>query len=137
MPAEGGESVQLTRTGPREGFFSPDGKLIYYLYLNQEGIWSVPADGGPETQVIEKGSLTTGWALTPSGIYFLDDAADSRAAIIFYDFAGRRLRQVATLPNKWKVPPVETFAVSPDGAWLIIAQQDQINSDLMLVENLR
>lgn len=137
MPAEGGELVQLTRTGPREGFFSPDGKLIYFLYLDQGGIWSVPVDGGPETKVIEKGWLVTGWTMTPSGIYFLDDAADSRAAIIFYDFAGRRLRQVATLPNKWKVPPVETFAVSPDGAWLIIAQQDQINSDLMLVENLR
>jgi Tol biopolymer transport system component/predicted Ser/Thr protein kinase len=137
MPAEGGEPVQLTHTGPREGFFSPDGKLIYFLYLNQEGIWSVPVDGGPETKVIEKGWLVTGWTMTPSGIYLLDAAADPRPAILFYDFAGLKLRQVATLPNKCKVPPVETFAVSRDGTWLIIAQQDQINSDLMLVENLR
>jgi eukaryotic-like serine/threonine-protein kinase len=136
MPAEGGEPVQLTRTGPREGFFSPDGKLIYFLYLYQEGIWSIPADGGPETKVIDKGSLNS-WTITPLGIYFLDNAADPRPAILFYDFASRRLRQVATLPYEQNIRPVQNIAVSRDGAWLIFSQQDQINSDLILVENLR
>ena len=138
MPAEGGEPVQVTRSGPREGFFSPDGKLIYFLYLEKEGIWSVPVDGGPERNVIEKGSITAGWAMTPSGLYYLDDSAASRAAIVCYDFAGRGLRQVATLPYERNVRPlIQTIAVSRDGEWLIFVRQDQINSDLMLVENLR
>ena len=47
----GGPPIRRT-TDPADEIlpcFSPDGKLIYFLYVNQEGMWSVPADGGPET----------------------------------------------------------------------------------------
>jgi len=34
-------------------------------------------------------------------------------------------------------PPCAGFAVSPDGGWLLYAQIDAGNSDIMLVENFR
>ena len=77
--------------------------------------------------------------MTPAGIYFLDDAGDPGFAVVFfYDLSDRRLRQTATFPYARNIRPlIQTIAVSRDGEWLVYSQQDQVNSDLVLVENFR
>ena len=52
-PAQGGQPVQLTRKGGREGFESEDGKFVYYVRgFGLAGLWKVPTElcppsGGP------------------------------------------------------------------------------------------
>jgi eukaryotic-like serine/threonine-protein kinase len=136
MPASGGPAVQLTHSGPREGYFSGDGKLVYFVHLGKRGVWSVPAEGGAESQVTASGSLDY-VAVTPRGIYFLDNSARPTPSIRLFDCTTRQTRQVAALPYPAGERPVQTLAISPDGTWAVYAQQDQINGDLVLVENFR
>jgi hypothetical protein len=62
--------------------------------------------------------------------------SSARAAINFFSFATRRVKQIGVLEkDPLQGPPGLT--VSPDGRWILFAQADQSISDIMLVENFR
>ena len=44
--------MQVTKGGGQEALESVDGKLLLYSKYQGPGIWSVPVEGGEETQVI-------------------------------------------------------------------------------------
>ncbi|MFB3829613.1 MAG: protein kinase, partial [Bryobacteraceae bacterium] len=136
MPAAGGPAVQLTHSGPREGYFSGDGKLVYFVQFGKRGVWSVPAEGGPESQVCGSGSLD-GFAVSRRGIYTLERSGEAAPSIDLFDFATRQTRKLVSLPHSGTKRPPQTLAVSPDGTWAVYAQEDQVSGDLMLVENFR
>ena len=132
-PADGGQAVQVTKQGGSRRFESPDGKTVHYQKAEGEvvALWKVPVEGGEETRVLEQiaewGWLT--WSLTTEGIYFVHA---STSAIEFFDFATHRIAQV-TKPEK----PIWSLAASPDGRSILLAQEDQATSKIMLVENFR
>lgn len=68
MPADGGEAVQLTRSGgcwPRESW---DGRFVYYpKTMGSSALWRVPADGGEETDVFAGPIWPWRWTLGRSG----------------------------------------------------------------------
>jgi Tol biopolymer transport system component len=136
MPAGGGPAVQLTHSGPREGFFSSGGNSVYFTFLDKLGVWSVPAGGGTEVQVTGVGGIDH-IAVTRRGIYVLDRYAKPTPAIRHFDFATRQLRQIVALPYPTAERDVLSIAVSPDGAWAVYGQEDSRSADLMLVENFR
>jgi hypothetical protein len=136
MPAEGGQAVQVTKQGGFAAFESLDGKTLYYAKgRDVPGLWKVPVAGGEETLVLEQ--LAVGlwgyWGLTAEGIYFYDA---STKAIEFFSFATHKVTQIAK-PGKDPVRFNAGLAVSPDGRWILYAQVDQSNSNIMLVENFR
>ena len=136
MPAEGGQAVQVTKQGGFAAFESLDGKTLYYAKgRDVPGLWKVPVAGGEETLVLEQ--LAVGlwgyWGLTAEGIYFYDA---STKAIEFFSFATHKVTQIAK-PAKDPVRFNTGLAVSPDGRWILYAQVDQSNSNIMLVENFR
>jgi len=138
VPAEGGHEVQVTKKHGFAALESPDGKTLFYDknmgppdFLVNGGLWKVPVEGGEETLVFRE--LYAGesglWDLTGEGIYF--NHAD---AIKFYNFATRRITQVA----KPELPkPPRGLAVSPDGRWILLTQMDIQTSHIMLIENFR
>jgi len=133
MPAEGGQAVQVTRKGGLTAFESPDSKFIYYTKGEDvPGLWKVPVEGGEETPVLEP--LAAGdwdnWGVTAEGIYFYNR---STKAIEFFNFATHKITQIAK-PEK---AGNGGLAVSPDGRWILFAQEDQRTSKIMLVENFR
>lgn len=138
-PAEGGLAVQVTRKGGFEGFESPDGKFFYYAKgRGVPGIWKVPVEGGEEALIPE---LSTAgywryWEVTDRGIYFVPQEVLPHPAIKFFDFATRRVSHVYT-PEKPPFTGPGGLAISPDGRWILYASVDQVNSDIMLLENLR
>ena len=72
--------------------------------------------------------------LVDDGIYYLDYPAKEHAAIMFFNFATRKVTEVISLGNvaiSW-----EGFAVSPDGQTALYAVTDQSGKDIMLVDNL-
>jgi Tol biopolymer transport system component len=138
VPARGGPAVQLTSQGGFAAFESPDGRSVYYAKgLDVAGIWKVPVNGGEEAPVLEfpKAGYWGYWAIVDTGIYYVDTTA-SPHALEFFDFATRRTRRLASLEQA--VEPLEPgLAISPGGRSVLYVQQDQRNSDIVLVENFR
>ena len=137
VPAEGGKAVQVTKQGGGVAFESPDGRYVYYVKDSAPGIWRVPVDGGEEIQVFDsfKSELFSDWAVVSDGIYFINPDAKDGVAIEFFNFATRRVKQVAALG---KIAILEFgIAVSPDRRQILYAQNDNPGGDIMLVENFR
>lgn len=137
IPAHGGTATPVTRLGGFSPFESPDGRFVYYAKGSASaGVWRVPVDGGEE--VLVTGSLKPGlwgyWALGGAGLYYVDSV--SPPVLKFLRFPNGSESRIATLP-KPPISGVPGLAVSPDGFWILYAQIDQRNSDLMLVENFR
>ena len=135
-PPEGGEAVQITQQGGREGFESFDGKTIYYTKgFGIPGIWKVAITGGEEIRVLDE-AFQGFWALVDRGIYFVNLKTTPHASIDFFNFGTGRTTQVATVEKELELA-YPSLAVSPDGRWLLYVQVDSLESDIMLAENFR
>ena len=139
MTPEGASPRQITRQGGFAALESPDGKFLYYaISRTAPGIWKVPVDGGEESLVIEDagGALSRYFDVLSNGICYIPEKPNPRPAILFYDFAARQTRLVATMDR----PALRIWpglAISPDERSMLITQVDTRVSDLMLVENFR
>ena len=128
----------MTKNGGFAPLESPDGQFVYYAKFEDPGIWKVSVQGGEETLVLDRlqPGLWGYWAVSEQGIYFLNAEAKPRPAIEFYRFATRQVTRVF-VPEKDPVYWNPGLALSPDGRWILYAQVDQTQSDIMLVENFR
>ena len=113
---------------------SPDGKTLFFTKTSTNNrttsLWRMPSAGGDETQVVPE-LFRYNYALTADGVYY--STVSTPAAIEFLDFASGKKTTIHTLAK-----PVDLgLAVSPDGRYLLFAQNDLSGSDLVLVENFR
>jgi hypothetical protein len=142
VPAEGGEPVQVTKEGGFLAFESLDGKYVYYTKDRDvqltPGIWQTPVEGGDETVVLDSFDAANwgNWAVVEEGIYFINCDAKRACAIEFFDFARRRVTQVAALGQD--VIFLNGLAVSPDRRQFLYTREDDTGGvDIWLVENFR
>jgi hypothetical protein len=75
--------------------------------------------------------VRTLWLVVPGGIYFVPQEA--RNSVHNFDFSTKKIRKIFDARNDFG----DALSVSPDGRWLLYAQQDEENTDIMLVENFR
>ena len=54
-PAAGGSAQRVTRNGGFEAAESRDGRFVYYVRRQSDGIWRVPVSGGEESRISDKG----------------------------------------------------------------------------------
>jgi len=123
---ETGNETQLTTQGGFNPFESFDGHTVYFSKFDEAGIWSVPSNGGKETLILEGRPqlLYWGhWALTRTGIYFLNADAEPRARIEFYDFATGRVSSVLFIDKDavWGQP---SLSATEDGMTIFYTQVD-------------
>jgi hypothetical protein len=71
------------------------------------------------------------WAVMPDGIYF--SPQDNPRSICFYDFATQHTREIFRADKDLG----EGISISPDGRYMLYSQEDENNSDIMLVNNFR
>src|SRR5262249_3289623 len=137
-PAQGGPARQVTTGGGREAHESPDGRFVYYHKRDTPGVWRVPAGGGEERLIVNRG-LQGHWAVADKGIYIFDPGPAALPTIQFFDFVTSHLKTLAELPRQG-IPPggfgLTALAASRDGRRLLYLRLDQIQSDLMMVENI-
>jgi hypothetical protein len=138
MPAEGGEAVQITRTG---GFFAQesfDGKFLYCLDRPPGGtsgvrtLVRIPVEGGAPVTILQAVQL---WSLTRKGIYYManENGADT---IHLLPLDGGNATTIGSLP--FRISAIAGgMAVSEDGRWLIATQLNRNDTDLMLIENFK
>ena len=131
----GGPPVQVTKNGGVFGSESADGRFLYYLKFESPGIWRMPLNGGEEIRVLDQpaGDDWWDWALTPSGIYFLDSSSGTHGGVKFFDFASGKTISISNLDR----PSSVGLAVSPDGKSLLYALAEPEESNIMLVKNFR
>ena len=138
VPVEGERAVQVTKHGGFAAFESRDGRSVYYAKgLNDRGLWRVSVNGGDEAPVLDFPDVGYWgyWAVAEKGIYFVN--TDARPyALEFFDAATRRVAHVASLakaPIGWD----SGLALSPDERAILYLQEDQVSSDIVLVENFQ
>jgi len=133
---QGGAAVQLTRHGGSGAVESPDGKALFFIKAlggNRSSLWRMPVGGGDEVQVLPM-IFRYNFAVTATGVYYdTPTLQDKPSSIEHMEFATGKVTTLHTLTK-----PVDLgLAVSPDGRYLLFAQNDFSGSDLMLVENFR
>lgn len=141
MPLDGGEqqAVQLTQEEAFEGWESPDGQYVYFAPgMNKPGRWRVPASGGAAEPVPELADVGRwrSWLVTKEGLWYIGQTDAAPFPIRLYDFTTRQAQTIALVekePLRWN----SGLAVSPDGKWLLYAQPEYKQSNIMLVENFR
>ncbi len=136
--ADGQQRKKLsTNWGDDDPEESPDGQSVFY---RREGaIWRVPAAGGAEEKVVapENDAHWPAYRPSASGLYYLEcDRDDRNVALRFYEFSGKKSRELARLPAA-DPTTVHAFDVSPDGRYLLYPAVDREQTSLVLMENFR
>ena len=134
--------VQLTHNGGFSTFESTDSRTLYYTKWDKPGIYSMPAQGGPETLVtIDHLGGWGAWAVVEDGLYFLrpvqkpGDTKQLLPSLAFYSLSSKTTKDVRILndtPN-----PGPSLAISPDRKTVLYTQPDQGGADIMIVDNFR
>jgi eukaryotic-like serine/threonine-protein kinase len=137
IPFAGGTARQVTQGDGGESLESADGKRLYYFRRDQnDGIWSMPVDGGLEEAVPELKAVkrTRAWTVREEGIYFYEEA-EGGPLVRFFNFATCRVSTVLAPERPAAGNP--GFDISPDGRQFLYTQVDHRTDGLMMIENFR
>ena len=131
-PVSGGSAVQVTWNHGGAAVESADGRYLYIVSTKVNGpLFRMPVAGGPEAEIAPKVVYWGSVSITAKGAYFLSDAATLELA----DAATGKIRTVAKA-DKYSFGGFGA-SVSPDDAYMVIAEAKTNGSDIMLVENFR
>jgi Tol biopolymer transport system component/predicted Ser/Thr protein kinase len=135
MNADGSHPVMITKDGGFGPLLSTNGEFIYYTRSPALAgdIWRAPAAGGEERKIAD-GLYRYSFAIAPEGIYFVSAPQFQKAsAIRFLEFSSEKITDVLTLHD----PADLGLGISPDYQRLYFAKVDQIDSDIMMVDNVK
>lgn len=136
IPRKGGNPVQVTKNGGEAAYESADGQWVYYSRFwtpEKNGLFRIPVKGGEEQPVIDKAIHRRAWVLTDNGIYYYLVNLGT-LGLYFCDLSGEKRTKIA----EFDLHTTDGyFDISPDGSWLLFAQREAPESDIMLIENFR
>ena len=137
IPGEGGEAVPVTSNGGMDPFESQDESFVYYAKVVDKGLYRMPVNGGEETRVLTLPGSSGHWHPAEEGVYYLDFDPETSETLLKMLPDGvtepRLIRRLEGPPSG----PSHPVSVAPDGTWLVYAQQDTSESDLMLIEGFQ
>lgn len=129
ITAQGDSLQQVTTDGGFAAAQAEDGTVFFMRYL-EDGLWHIPPGSTTPVRFLEQpAALDWGnWALTTTGLVFLERGpAEDR--LVHYD---RTTEVLAELGYVEAVPTREPgISVTPDGRFIIYAQQERVESDLV------
>jgi len=134
MGLDGTGRVQITQDGALEGVLSNDGRWIYYIKPEGQGVYRTAVTGGGEERVWTELSRAnrTNWTTDGSRIYFFA-RSDGNLRLMSYDIAEASLHPLVPVPGLGG----PGIAAAPDGKTVLYARTDDALTDLMLVEGFR
>ena len=135
VPPQGGQAVQVTRDGGEFARVAPGASELYFTrgaYGSHE-LWKMPITGGAATRLNVPPVYDWGFVVAGERLYFATAPEGGTYPIVSLDLRTGKTQEVARIAYS----PFAKFSVSPDAQWLAYDQQEQSDSDLMLVENFR
>jgi Tol biopolymer transport system component len=129
-----GRSIQVTSGGGVSAFESGDGKFVYYAKRGKTGLWRMPVEAGPPEERVSELGHPYFWGMSQEQPCFLDFLKE-QVTTSCLNLSTKRLSTVATFPNDGQIRPTgPSFAVSPDGRWILYSRIEREEADLMLVD---
>ena len=134
-PASGGDAVLLSKdvdgVRPQEAF---DGKTVYFAsheYNSTLKKTALSGQPGTESEVdgLPRVKNSTVWALSPDGIYFVP--AEAPRSVRYYDFTSKQIRPIFETDKDF----YSGLSVSSDGRWILYSLENDVDSDIMLVDH--
>jgi Tol biopolymer transport system component len=119
------QAARITDRGGISALESFDGSTLYYAKREFGGLWRRPLSGGAEVRVTD--ALHIGYwgafAVTESGIYFVDSEAAPRPTIFYYDIRTGRSKPVLAYDRMplWGNPALNA---SRDGRTILFTQAE-------------
>jgi len=142
VPVAGGAATRVTQHSGLRAQESADGRFLYYANDVPE-VWRRPLHAAAAEELITTFPVGThwggDWVVGGHGLYFLNEHVSGTATIDYLPFgaAGRVASiQVASLTAR-PARSVSVFSVARDESWMVWAQDDYRNSDIMMVEQRR
>jgi len=134
VAATGGTAVQITRNGGLCVYPSADGSRIYYTKQNADSaLWTMPAAGGPE-RIVLPSVVNRAFVILGEGVYYVPHADEhGRYAVHYLDLSTGATRPVFPIAGLANLG----LSVSPDRKYVLYAQVDAGDSDIMLVDGFR
>lgn len=125
------DSTQLIINGAIAALEADDGASLFFVKQNEPGLWHTQGDSA--IQVISSLLPTDkdNWSVVGRGIYFIRRDG-SQPVIAYYSLTTGRTTQIAVLDH---LPDDHSFTVSPDGLWFLYTQEENRESDILLLDD--
>ena len=135
-------AVQVTTGGGFNPIESPDGKYLYYVKdRDLGGLMRRPVGQlVTEESVLDSMKNYGWWTVGPDGIYFLereDERPNAKVHLKFLEIDSHRIIDLKTLPSPILRPCFAAITISPDKRHVIFEQNENWNSNIVLMENFR
>jgi hypothetical protein len=138
---DGANPVQVTRSGGFELRESSDGKWLLYTKSDRaQGLWRMPSAGGPEELLLN--NVTVGnWSPIIGGVLYAPGGLGSSPVgssvrtqtVARYDFETGQTKLLGRIDRSG----TGGTAASRDGRYFLWTRLERVDSDLLLVENVR
>lgn len=124
------DTLQVMEEPAIAGMEAPDGRSVFFVKPYAKGIWHYSAEVDSSTVLVDDVVPTdsNNWAVAGNGVYFIERSGPS---ISYFSLTTRRTTQIARLGD---LPNNHSFAPSPDGSWFLYSQEEDIKSDIVLLE---
>lgn len=135
LQATGGSPEPITSDDGMVGQESPDGKWLYFARGGENGIWRMPASGGEAVRILDQpaAGYWAYWAVSKSGIYFLDQK-ESTPAISIYDPVTKKISGFAKLN---RLPPLYSgLSLLQDGRDVLISDKHDAGSHISIAQGV-
>jgi Tol biopolymer transport system component/DNA-binding winged helix-turn-helix (wHTH) protein len=132
----GGPAARVTTFGAGGCVPSWDGSQLYVTSVARSNILAFPLAGGPAVPLTPLvGAIPATIAVAEGGIYFLvKDASRHFRKLMYYSIEKGTTELLLTLPVRANPPAI---SVSRDGSEMLLAEDEGMMSQVMLVENFR
>jgi Tol biopolymer transport system component len=135
IPAEGGDPVQLTDKLSRVPTVSPDGKMVAYLYRDENAPWRIalaPFDGGEPLKTFDIPPTIPFYRWTPDGRAIAYVNSERGGSTIFArPLDGGKPVQLTEFKADTEIL---SFAYSRDGKQLALSR-GRVSNDVVLINN--
>jgi hypothetical protein len=122
------------KNGGEAAFESPDGKWVYYsrfCQLTKEYVgfrWKEEKNKNNWTKLYRDS-----WVLKENGIYYFIEMP-TKYDLFFYEFKSGKTTKINDFDKK---TTSAYFDISPKEDWMLFAQSEETESNIMLIENFR
>lgn len=133
MPAGGGAAEQVTRKGGEAARETAGRKqLIFIRPIAEAGIFSMPADGGEERQLVPDAVIRYAFDVKERGVYYIAGRDEELCDLKLYEFATGKTQVVTTIER----PVAFGLTVSPDER-VFLYSRPVTGGDLVLIDGWR